>query len=65
MVQKCHQAILDQVGPYTGLQPLFGKHNNYCHLGTEAEAFDAELYAIHEGLLYISNSDLKICHLIL
>jgi hypothetical protein len=38
---------------------------NYCHLGVEAEVFDAKLHAVHEGLLYILNSDLKPCHLIL
>jgi hypothetical protein len=39
--------------------------SNYCHLGTNAEAFDTELQAVHQGLLYILNSDLKPCHLIL
>jgi ribonuclease HI len=39
--------------------------SNYCHLGTKAEVFDAELHAVHEGLLYTSNSDLKPCRLIL
>jgi hypothetical protein len=29
-----------------------------CFLGYEAEFFDAELHAIHEGLLYLDASDL-------